>query len=178
MNSPLPNFLRSLVLFGIFLAAPLHAEPPGVIIKTLPSTLFVGLTRELLPSEITAFRTSAIAQLDVVLATSALRRTGPLHFMGPLWQGADKPSVFTVAYPVSGEASVPAPFVLWVEPAQRAATLRCVGPLETLGSFWEQLSTWASARSLISDGRWREKLTHFTNDSAADNICELQLSLN
>ena len=156
------------------------ANALSAVVKEIPSTVFVGISRDLLPAELHDFQQETIASLDSLLANCGLRPIGPLHFMGPSWNGADKKSVFIIGYPVTGAAAnitLPAPWRVWTEPAQRVATTQHQGPASSLSARWEILSSWASGKNHAANGHWREVFHRFDGLEAAGNYTELQLGL-
>jgi len=135
-------------------AEPSPIEP--VAVKTVPKTLFLCLSRDVLPGQIAAFVKEGTAKLRETVDAARLEATGPLQYMGPSWAGEGKVSTYILAVPVRERRSVPARFK-WAEiPSHRVAAIRVHVPPATVAKGWEQLDAGIAAMGLKEGPRWTE----------------------
>lgn len=172
------------LLFALATAPTTHAtEPPEssrltkIEVKTIPATTYLGIEREVLPDEISAFHAEALVLLEAALQNAQLRRSGHLLYMGPEWHGAEKKSVFIIAYPIEALASVLPPLKVWTEPEHQAVTLIAEGPFDAISISWEQLLAETKQLGLPVSPQWKEKWLHFALKPEESSRIELQLKI-
>lgn len=135
-------------------AEPSPIEP--VTVKTVPETLFLCLSRDVLPGQIAEFVKEGTAKLRETVDAARLEATGPLQYMGPSWAGEGKVSTYILAVPVRERKPVPARFT-WADiSSHRVAAVRVHVPPATVAKAWEQLDARIAAMGLKEGPRWTE----------------------
>lgn len=135
-------------------ADPSPIEP--VAVKTVPETLFLCLSRDVLPGQIAAFVKEGSAKLRQTIDVARLEATGPLQYTGPSWAGEGKVSTYILAVPVKERKPVP-PGVTWADvPSHKVASIRVHVPPATVAKGWEQLDAGVAAMGLKEGPRWTE----------------------
>ena len=135
------------------------ADPTGIeplSVKQLPDTVFLCLTRDLLPEKIAAFVKEGTSRLRQEVDAAHLEVTGPLQYMGPVWNGEGKISTYTLALPVKAEKPVPSDFSWVVSASHRVATLRVHVPPGTIAKAWDRIRGDAEAKGLKINDHWTE----------------------
>lgn len=169
--------LLALVLTGPDLRA---GEAPQPQLREIAATRFIGVTREVFPEEIAAHFQEASALIASAFAEAGAEPAGPLHFLGPAWNGAGKRSVFIVAYPVAEDfdgTGLKPPLLLWTEPAARVASLVIEGDNHAVSAAWETMLEAVRHEAWPATSRWIEVQLRFTSFDSPQNQIELRLVL-
>ncbi len=157
-----PSFRTAPLLLLIGLAAlpagqAADASPiEPIVVKTVPDTVFLCLSRELLPGQIAAFVKEGTAKLRQTADTAHLEVTGPLQYMGPSWNGDGKVSTYILAIPVKAEKPVPAEFNWIALAAHKVASIRVHVPPGTVAKAWDKMDAEIASKGHKSSERWTE----------------------